>query len=167
MLTLGRSWQPCIFTFLSRNQFSEASQCQCSMKVAMESFVLLLVFSLCFIFIDGFEIRLDGDSPSEADRGLCCLLYNTEATCASSCRGRSCSETCQTSCGVLNSQCGSWTCGTITAACSLPDTSGSLIMVGGNLQEENTEIWSRMVTAAGGQGVSSGQCPVSSPSLQS
>ena len=27
-------------------------------------------------------------------------------------------------------------------------------MVGGNLQEDNTEIWSRMVEAAGGPGVS-------------
>ena len=26
-------------------------------------------------------------------------------------------------------------------------------MVGGNLQEDNTEIWSRMVAAAGGPGV--------------
>ena len=118
----------------------------------MEPYVLLLLLPVRSLIVNGFDLKLDLDSPSETDRGLCCLLYNAQADCSTSCQGRSCSETCRTSCGVLSSQCGSWTCGNITTACT--SSPASLVMVGGNLREDNTEIWSRLVAAAGGQGVS-------------
>ena len=41
----------------------------------------------------------------------------------------------------------------IAAITSCTNTTGTLFMVGGNLQEDNTEIWNRMVEAAGGPGV--------------
>ena len=151
-------------TFICKSVFRQ--KVSALIKVVMEGVPLLL--PLFFLLTAGFELKLDSDLsepdssrfdwlllmlsiPLLTSRGLCCLLYSAQSDCASRCQGRSCSDSCQTNCGLLNSQCGSWTCGDITTSCT--NTTGTLFMVGGNLQEDNTEIWNRMVEAAGGPGV--------------
>merc|ERR1711973_584674 len=47
--------------------------------------------------------------------GFCCGSVTTK--CAQGCAGKSCDIQCSGTCGILNSQCGPYTCSAVTNAC--------------------------------------------------
>merc|ERR1711874_643293 len=47
--------------------------------------------------------------------GFCCGTVTTK--CAQGCAGKSCDIQCSGTCGILNSQCGPYTCSAVTNAC--------------------------------------------------
>jgi len=106
----------------------------------------------------------DSELDNTADRLFCCGLVQSK--CARACAGRSCSLKCQGYCGPFNSKCGPYQCSAVTNACSSSSTTssttmspsagslpGTIIMVGGNLQENNHAIWPRLVELAGEAGI--------------
>merc|ERR1719184_568424 len=124
---------------------------------------LLLVLSLLSIVAssDIIDVQLAESELDGADRRFCCGLVQSK--CAKACTGRSCSLKCQGNCGPFNSKCGPYQCSSVTNACSSSSTTtmspstgsgpGTVIMVGGNLQENNHAIWPRLVELAGEAGI--------------
>merc|ERR1711953_542355 len=111
------------------------------------------------------EVELTESELDGADRFLCCGLVQSK--CARACAGRSCSLKCQGFCGPFNAKCGPYQCSAVTNSCSSSSSptstssspssagsgSGTVILVGGNLQKNNHAIWPRLVDLAGDAGI--------------
>merc|ERR1711997_365791 len=82
---------------------------------------VLVLFTFLFSTSLAFEVNLN----PESDRGLCCLFFNAQSSCATQCSGRSCTETCNVNCGIANTLCGSWTCNQVTSACTTTTTTST------------------------------------------
>merc|ERR1712025_1045011 len=133
-------------------------------EFTMTPFLLLFLLSMT-VSSDLINVQLaDSELDGTADRLFCCGLVQSK--CARACAGRSCSLKCQGNCGPFNSKCGPYQCSAVTNACSSSSTTlsttmspstgsgpGTVIMVGGNLQENNHAIWPRLVELAGEAGI--------------
>merc|ERR1712109_417590 len=110
------------------------------------------------------EVELTESELNGADRFLCCGFVQSK--CARACAGRSCSLKCQGFCGPFNAKCGPYQCSSVANACSSSSStstssspssagsgSGTVILVGGNLKENNHAIWPRLVELAGEAGI--------------
>merc|ERR1711970_479807 len=55
---------------------------------------------------------------SASERTFCC--GNIQRLCASACVGQDCTRQCQGTCGIFSTQCGPYTCKSVTTACVTP-----------------------------------------------
>merc|ERR1719376_1443871 len=61
------------------------------------------------------EHNFEVANSSNRQLGFCCGTVTTK--CAQGCAGKSCDIQCSGTCGILNSQCGPYTCSAVTNAC--------------------------------------------------
>merc|ERR1711970_1088113 len=95
-------------------QFFQPSQAKTSLS--MNSYLALSL--ACLLTVQALptkEHNFEVANSSNRQLGFCCGTVTSK--CAQGCAGKSCDIQCSGTCGILNSQCGPYTCGSVTNAC--------------------------------------------------
>merc|ERR1711970_965301 len=77
-----------------------------------------LALSLAFLTVHALPAQnqnFEVGNSALRQLGFCCGTVTTK--CAQGCAGKSCDIQCSGTCGILNSQCGPYTCSSVTNAC--------------------------------------------------
>ena|ERR1719150_928792 len=78
-------------------------------------FIILLCVIFAATLANGMEVGMD--------RTFCCGTVRTK--CASACAGLDCSVQCQGNCGIFNTYCGLYTCGSLVNSCVTTTTASA------------------------------------------
>merc|ERR1711997_711187 len=79
-----------------------------------------LIILVCVIFAASLT---DGREVGSLDRTFCC--GSVQSRCAAACAGLDCGVQCQGNCGIFNTYCGLYTCGSLVNSCATTTTAAT------------------------------------------